>query len=57
MKKQLKKAISLNKLTIARIQVNKMNHIHGGDCIPTSHCHGGEDGFSDMSCGPTMDIP
>lgn len=57
MKKQVKKAISLNKLTIARIQVNKLNHINGGDCIPTSHCHGDEDGWSDWYCGPTVDIP
>lgn len=57
MKKQIKKAINLNKLTIARIQTKQMDQINGGDCIPTSHCHGGEDGFSDMSCGHTIHIP
>jgi natural product precursor len=57
MKRQVKNAISLNKLTIARIQTSEMNHIKGGDCIPTSHCYGDEDGFSDWYCGPTVDIP
>ncbi|MFC4635877.1 hypothetical protein ACFO3O_18345 [Dokdonia ponticola] len=57
MKRQLKNVIRLNKLTIARIQTKGMSQINGGDCIPTSHCRGGEDGFSDMSCGPTVDIP
>lgn len=57
MKRQVKNVIRLNKLTIARIQTKGMSQINGGDCIPTSHCRGGEDGFSDMSCGPTVDIP
>ncbi len=57
MKKQLKKAISLNKLTIARIQTNKMNQLNGGDCLPTTHCHEGEDGWSEWYCGHTVNIP
>lgn len=54
MKKQVKKVISLQKLTIARVQTGEMNHIKGGDCIPTSHCY--EDGYSDWYC-PTSEIP
>ncbi|WP_219006498.1 class I lanthipeptide [Aquimarina litoralis] len=44
MKKQLKKSISLKKLTVARINDDGMRKIQGGDCIPTQHCE------SDVYC-------
>lgn len=57
MKKHVKKVIGLNKLTIARVQVGEMNHINGGDCIPTSHCYDGEDLWTVVYCGNTVNIP
>ncbi|MEP0265023.1 class I lanthipeptide [Dokdonia sp.] len=58
MKKQVKKGISLNKLTIARIQTSKMQIINGGDCIPTDGTNWYEhsDNVSDIHC-PTSDLP
>lgn len=53
MKKQVKKAISLKKLTIARIQTSELNQIRGGDCVPTTHC---DEGYSDWHCS-TYDLP
>ncbi|GGG34358.1 hypothetical protein GCM10011344_38930 [Dokdonia pacifica] len=57
MKKQVKKVISLKKLTIARVQTGEMNHIKGGDCIPTSHCYEDEDLWTIVYCGYTVNIP
>lgn len=35
MRKQVKNRLSLQKLTIARIQKDEMCQVNGGDCIPT----------------------
>lgn len=58
MKKQEKKAISLQKLTIARIQINEMNHVKGGDCIPTdgTDWYKHSNNCSDLYC-TTNDLP
>jgi hypothetical protein len=58
MKKQVKKAISLNKLTIARIQTSEMHQINGGDCLPTEGptWYEHSNNLSDIHC-PTSDIP
>ncbi len=57
MKKQVKNAISLKKLTIARIQENVMNQIQGGDCLPTEPTwYEHSNNLSDVYC-TTNDIP
>lgn len=58
MKKQVKKVISLNKLTIARIQTSKMQIINGGDCIPTDGTNWMQhsNNCSDLYCS-TNDLP
>ncbi|MBQ4801215.1 class I lanthipeptide [Aquimarina sp. MMG015] len=44
MKKQLKKKVTLKKLTIARINNAGLRQIKGGDCLPTEHAD------SDVRC-------
>ncbi|MDH7447392.1 class I lanthipeptide [Aquimarina sp. 2201CG14-23] len=39
MKQQQKNKFSLKKLTIARINVNAMNHIKGGSSLPSGTRH------------------
>ena len=54
MKNHKKKSLSLQKLTIARIQESEMYQLKGGDCIPTDPhmC------FSESDCYcHTKDIP
>ncbi|MGY3791904.1 class I lanthipeptide [uncultured Aquimarina sp.] len=48
MKKQLKKSVSLKKLTVARINDYGMTKIKGGDCLATDHCN------SHMECESTQ---
>lgn len=50
MKKQLKKSISLKKLTVARINDYGMRKIQGGDCLATEHCDQTNNCESDVYC-------
>ncbi|WP_299768517.1 hypothetical protein [uncultured Dokdonia sp.] len=58
MKKQVKKGINLNKLTIARIETRGMDIINGGDCIPTdgTDWYKHSNNCSDLYC-TTNDLP
>lgn len=48
MKNKQKDAITLKKLTIARINVDAMKKVKGGDCLPTEHVN------SYMVCESTL---
>jgi len=50
MKNKQTRKITLKKLTIARIDLNTMKKVKGGDCIPTEHID------SHFECGSTRHL-
>ncbi|GAA0715248.1 hypothetical protein GCM10009430_09450 [Aquimarina litoralis] len=51
MKDKQKNTITFKKLTIARINMEAMRKIQGGDCIPTEH-----EGDSHVVCQSTREV-
>ncbi|WP_299258743.1 class I lanthipeptide [uncultured Aquimarina sp.] len=51
MKNKQKHTITLKKLTIARINLDAMRKVKGGDCLPTEH-----EGNSYVICEPTLNV-
>ncbi|WP_299213383.1 class I lanthipeptide [uncultured Aquimarina sp.] len=49
MKNKQRNTITLKKLTIARINLDAMRKVKGGDCLPTEH-----EGNSHVVCQPTQ---